>query len=98
MKVTFQRTHRELLAALSALRLLVREVGGNYLVGLQSEAAHIQQALRESNKPSRKQVVQMCVMLKMIQALKVKPPKGRRRDLKELDQTIAKLSDLVDNW
>ena len=54
MNTAFTQTHRELLAALSALRMLVKEVGGNYLAGLQSEAARIQQASRESNKPSRK--------------------------------------------
>ena len=77
---------------------MVKEVGGNYLTGLQSEAAWIQQAFRESNKPSRKKNIQMATMLKMIQSLKVKPPKGRRRDLKALDKTISKLSDLADNW
>ncbi len=98
MKTAFNRAHRELLDALSALRLLVKEVGGNYLSGLQSEAARIQHALRESDKSSRKQVVQMRAMLKMIQYLNVKPSKGRRRDLKALDKTISKLSNMADNW
>ena len=30
--------------------------------------------------------------------LNVKPQKGRRRDLKELDRLISKLSDLASNW
>ena len=101
MKTTFYQAHRELLASLGTLRMLVKEVGGNYLAGLQSEAARIQQTVRlvsESDMPSRKQLEQMRSMLKAIQGLDVKPPKGRRRDLKELDKTILKLGDMVDHW
>jgi hypothetical protein len=37
-------------------------------------------------------------MLKSLTDLDVKPDKGRRRDLKEIDKLISKLSDLVDTW
>ena len=37
-------------------------------------------------------------MLKWINTLEVKPQKGRRRDLKELDRLIRKLTGLSENW
>jgi hypothetical protein len=100
-KPKFDRTQGELAETLRTLRLLVREVGGNYLAGLQSEVARIEQAVRlarEDDTPDQRQLGQMTTMLRWIASLEVKPEKGRRRDLKELDKLIARLSDLVDNW
>jgi len=97
----FDQTQTELTSALRALRLVVREVGQNYVVGLQAEVAQLEQAVRLAKAddfPDRKQLIQMTNMLRWITALEVKPQKGRRRDLKELDKLITKLSDLTDNW
>jgi hypothetical protein len=95
MRTKPERLQRELADALHALRLLVREVGGNYIAGLQAEVAHIEQALRGTEKPSPKQ---MNAMLRAIAEIDVKPQKARRRDLKQLDRLITKLSDTADNW
>lgn len=98
---TFDRTQRELVAALHTLRLVVREVGSNYLAGLQSDVARLEQAARQAREdgmPDRKQLNHMTAMLKSLTDLDVKPDKGRRRDLKEIDKLISKLSDLVDTW
>ena len=89
------KTQIELADALHTLRLLVRDVGGNYIAGLQADVAHIQQVVKATEQPNPKQ---MRAMLNAIAALDIKPQKGRRRDLKELDRLISKLSDTIDNW
>ena len=101
MKKEFVRSQNELAGALHTLRILVKEVGGNYLASLQSEVARMEQAVKNAHAddvPDRKQLGQMTTMLKWVTALNVKPQKGRRRDLKEIDRLITKLSDVVDNW
>lgn len=95
------RTTKDTLAALGALRLLIREVGGNYLATLQARVARVQQAVRNvprDDTPDRRQIEQMAKMLRWMNNLDVKPQKGRRRDLRELDRLIAKLANTVDNW
>ncbi len=101
MKKRFVRTQHDLAAALHTLRILVREVGGNYLATLQSEVAHMEQLVKNANTdgvPDRKQLAQMSAMLKWVTALDVRPQKGRRRDLKEIDRLITKLSDVMETW
>jgi len=97
----FDHTQRELIAALHALRIVAREVGSNYIAGLQSDVARLEQAAHQA-KPDdmtdHKQLSQMTTMLKWLADLDIKPEKGRRRDLKELDHLIGKLNDLVDTW
>jgi hypothetical protein len=90
-----ERTQRELADALHALRLLVREVGGNYIAGLQADVARIEQTLKTVENPNPKQ---MSAMLRAIAEIDVKPQKARRRDLKQLDRLITKLGDTADNW
>ncbi len=97
----FAQTQTELLAALKALRLLVKEVGNNYLVGLQAAVAQVEHAVavaREDETPDAKQLVQFRRMQRWINNLDVKPPKGRRRDLKELDKLVRKLTAMVESW
>ena len=97
----FLGTQADLVASLHTLRLVVKEVGFNYIAGLQSEVAHLEQTvrlLRESDAPDRKILNQLTTMLKWINTLEVKPQKGRRRDLKELDRLIHKLSGQAENW
>jgi hypothetical protein len=89
------KTKRELTDSLHTLRLLVREVGGNYLASLQSEVARLEQLVKSADHATGKQIA---AMLRAIAALDIKPQKGRRRDLKELDRLISKLSDTIDTW
>ena len=97
----FTGTQDDLVASLHTLRLVVKEVGLNYIAGLQAEVAHLEQTvrlLREGDVPDRQTPDQLTPMLKWINTLKVKPQKGRRRDLKELDRLIRKLTDQAENW
>lgn len=85
---------RELKASLKNVRLLVKEVGYNYLASLQGELTKIEEDIRYielKGGSSRKHQNSYRKMLKLTGALKVKPPKGRRKDLKHLDLCIQKL-------
>jgi hypothetical protein len=96
-----QRAQRDLLAALGVLRQLAKEVGGNYLAGLQAEVSSIEKAVRgtaSGESPSRKKLSQFRAMLKMINELDVKPQKGRRRDLKQIDRRISALANIANDW
>ena len=91
----------EALAALRTLRLLLKEVGGNYLSRLQADVAHVEQVIRDlpaDEKPDRKRRAQLVSICSRINALDVKPAKGRRRDLKALDDLIEQLADMADEW
>ena len=97
----FARTQADLATGLHTLRLVVKEVGQNYIAGLQADVAHLEQTvklLREGDAPDRQMLNQLATMLKWINTLEIKPQKGRRRDLKELDRLIRKLSGLAENW
>jgi hypothetical protein len=97
----FDRAQNDLTAALRALRLVIKEVGQNYIAGLQAEVARLEQAVRlarEDDMPDRKQLQQMLQMQRWLNQLDVKPQKGRRRDLKALDRLVEKLSDMVETW
>lgn len=94
-------TQRDLAVALQTLRLLVKETGGNYLARLQSEVARLQHAIadaRAADAAGRPQRAELRRMLRWINRLDIQPAKGRRRDLKALEQLIARLSNRVDNW
>ena len=96
-----QRQH-ETAAALQTLRILVKEVGGNYLAGLQADIARVERAVAhacdETETPGHRRAADMRRMLRLIGELDLKPHKGRRRDLKALDELIGKLDNLVEEW
>lgn len=96
-----QLAQRDLIAALGVLRQVTKQVGGNYLASLQAEVTAVEQTVRsvETRELSnRKKLSQIRAMLKAINALDVKPQKGRRRDLKRIDRVTSKLSDATSNW
>lgn len=89
-----KKSKSELLAGLHTLRLVTREVGHNYVAGLQADIARLESAVKACDLDSK----QLTPMLRQINSLEIKPEKGRRRDLKELDRLIGKLNDLAENW
>ncbi len=97
----YERAQKEVLAELRTLRLLIREVGGIYLAGLQAEAARVARSVEAAGlekKPTRKQSHQMHAIQRMLQSLDVEPTKGRRRDLKEMEKLIKRLGEMIDTW
>jgi len=98
-----QQCQHEFAAALQTLRILVKEVGGNYLATLQSDIARVERTLGDDTEdggetPDRHRIADMRRMLRLIGELDLKPHKGRRRDLKALDKLIGELNDTVEEW
>jgi hypothetical protein len=102
MKSSPRHSTQDLIAALRALRLLIREVGNNYLAGMQSEVAHIEQVIREGQAASGKLPNERAKGLRRIRRdlgrLDIKPDKGRRRDLKQIEKVISDIMEVVDGW
>ncbi|MEI6084368.1 MAG: hypothetical protein WCS70_08715 [Verrucomicrobiota bacterium] len=97
----FDRTQAELTKSLHALRLVAKEIGQNYIAGLQADVARLEATVREARDDqtaNRQKLRQMTSMLRWLSDLEVKPEKGRRRDIKVVDKLIAKLSKIVENW
>jgi Fe-S-cluster formation regulator IscX/YfhJ len=97
MKTRFIQRQRELSAELKTLRVLVKEVGGNYLAGLQADIARVDRALADVD-PNQRRMAELRRMLVSIEQLDLKPHKGRRRDLKALDKLIGQLTEIVEEW
>ena len=97
MNARFHSRQRELSASLQTLRVLVKEVGGNYLAGLQADIARVDRTLADT-APNPKRMAELRRMIIAIEALDLKPHKGRRRDLKALDKLIGRLTDAVEEW
>src|SRR5260221_10408308 len=97
----FDRTQAELTKSLHALRLVAKEIGQNYIAGLQADVARLESTVREAREDqtaNRQQLKQMTSMLRWLTDLDVKPQKGRRRDVKVLDKLVSKLNNIVENW
>ena len=97
----FGRARRHLLSALHALRHTTREVGSNYLATLQAEIVSVERAVRKTTNGdslTRKQLMQLHVMLKAINDLDVEPRKGRRRDLKKIDRVMSQIVETTCEW
>ena len=96
-----QTAQRDLIAALSVLRQLTKEVGGNYLANLQADVTSVEGDVREAASGGlldRKKLSQFRTMLKLMNELDVKPQKGRRRDLKQIERTVFKLVNMASDW
>lgn len=97
MNARFHRRQRELSAALQTLRILVKEVGGNYLAGLQADIVRVERALADTEATPQR-MAELRRMAALIDALDLKPRKGRQRDLKALDKLIERLTETVEEW
>ena len=71
---------------LTYLRKTFRELVGAYSTGVESEIAHLH-AIND-----------LRAMLMKLRSLDVKPAKGRRRDLKRVENMVGELSAISDRW
>lgn len=83
---------------LKKLRQLLRTTGRTYLRRLEVELDDVAiwaKAQARASKLSRSAIRDLGDMITLIRKLEVKPAKGRRKDLKKLDETIAELRELI---
>ena len=80
---------------LNRLRSLFREIVENYATKVEGEIAQLQEVMQE-NGGDREEGIQ--AMLTSIRQLKVKPEKGRRRDLKRIHDLVQEMRRLTEAW
>jgi len=93
---------RALEIELRHLRALLREVAANYVSKLEADIERVVEAIgdNEERKGGDAQAgqVELRDVLNRIRTLKVKPGKGRRRDVKRMDKLIGELVKWADRW
>ena len=86
----------ELLTEISNLRVLFQEIVSRYQANVESEIVWCINNLSPSDDETPKIVKNdkaMKSLLRSIQELKLKPKKGRLKDIRRMDKMIQKLSD-----
>lgn len=90
---------REVASRLSFLRQAARESGHNYVVNLEHDliklAEAVHEAFRDKPGPGRKVTERLERVLEIIDRTKLKPAKGRRKDLKRIEQAVAEMQKLL---
>jgi ribosomal protein S13 len=86
---------------LGYLRGVLHEIAENYVARLereiQSNATRIDEAAKAGTL-TNKQLESLEEILELIQQTPLKPEKGRRKDLKRVDQLIGSITDTVETW
>ncbi len=100
---TVEALRQELLAELDEVRWELREAIEAFRLRLEGQIAQVQEALMtpdpaadESGLSPRASA--LAAMLDQVRRLRVKPEKGRRRDLKRMEALIETLRDQVTSW
>jgi len=83
-----------LIAELDRLRALARQIASRYMELLESEIVQIRETI-EASRGSGGRLPHLSMMLQGLEGLKVKPEKGRRKDLKRIDRLVALLNRLA---
>jgi hypothetical protein len=90
---------REVVSRLSFLRQAARESGHNYVVNLEHDLIRLAEAVHETFRaktaPSRKGLDRLERALEIIDRTRLKPAKGRRKDLKRIEQAVAEMEKLL---
>ena len=85
------------------LRQLFCDTLKAYGVGIESEIAQLADSLREGLEESgpalsSKQEKILRQMVTLIRKVNIRPEKGRRKDLKRIEEAVAQLSALAEKW
>ncbi|MSS73439.1 MAG: hypothetical protein EXS64_18410 [Candidatus Latescibacteria bacterium] len=82
---------------LNRLRSLFREIVENYATKVEGEIAQLQEVMQEHGEErGREEAIQ--AMLTSIRQLKVKPEKGRLKDLKRIHDLVQEMRRLTEAW
>ncbi len=87
---------------LTFLRKTFRDLVGTYASQLEAEIAHLH-AVVQGDAESKKKLPgsrgsDLRDMLMLLRSLEVKPAKGRRRDLKKVENLVEELRTIADRW
>ncbi|MCX8035601.1 MAG: hypothetical protein N3D11_00830 [Candidatus Sumerlaeia bacterium] len=83
-----------LVTELNHLRTTVRHIATHYVELLESKIVQVREAV-ESSRNSSDRLERLDFMLRSIEGLRVKPDKGRRKDLKQIDELLSQLNEVA---
>ena len=81
---------------LNRLRSMFKEIVENYAAKIEGEIAQICEEVREQEGEDCEEALQ--AMLACLRQLKVKPEKGRLRDLKRIHELVKEMRSLAEAW
>jgi len=87
---------------LAFLRKTFRDLVGTYAAQLEGEIAQLHATVQADGESKKKlpgsRTSDLRDMLMLLRSLEVKPAKGRRRDLKKIENLIEELRTITDRW
>lgn len=87
---------------LTFLRKTFRDLVSTYAAQLEGEIAQLHAAVQADGESKKKlpgsRVSDLRDMLMLLRSLEVKPAKGRRRDLKKIENLLEELRTIADRW
>jgi hypothetical protein len=87
---------------LTFLRKTFRDLVSTYTAQMEGEIAHLQAVVHNDSESKKKlpgsRASDLRDMLMLLRSLEVKPTKGRRRDLKKVENLVEELRTIVDRW
>ena len=96
-----QTVRKELLAQLQHLRTEAKEISRLYLANIQRDIVQLIDFLNENpsensrNKASRSANLLLSQMKETLDAINLKPEKGRRKDLRRIEQAVRSMRKIV---
>ncbi len=84
----------QLVTDLNRLRATVRHIATRYVDLLESKIVQVREAV-VSSRDSSGRLERLNLMLRNLEGLRVKPDKGRRKDLKRIDELLSLLNQVA---
>lgn len=87
---------------LDHLRRILRETVDVFASRLEGEIVRLRETISEEEgqrrRPSSSQLSDMRDVTGLLRSLRIKPEKGRRRDLKKLESAVEDVQQILENW
>ena len=94
-----QTVRKELLAQLQHLRTEVREISRLYVANLQRDIVQLIDFLNDNQAPAKtknsRANATLSRMKETLDAINLKPEKGRRKDLRRIEQAVRSMRKIV---
>jgi len=87
---------------LTFLRKTFRDLVATYTAQLEAEISHVQTIVQKEAESKKKlpgnRTSDLRDLLMLLRSLEVKPAKGRRRDLKKIENLVEEMHAIIDRW
>jgi len=82
--------------------LTFRDLVATYTAQLEAEISHVQTIVQKEAESKKKlpgnRTSDLRDLLMLLRSLEVKPAKGRRRDLKKIENLVEEMHAIIDRW